>query len=238
VTFVLVHGGGFSSAAWDRLRPLLPGPAVAVDLPGRGARSDRELSDVTIQDCAEAVVEDMVEASVTDAVLVGHSLAGVTVPQVLALAPDRVRAAVLVSAIVPDHGGTVMATMDPETRAAVLTALAAGTYRPGAGAGLEMLCNDLDEEQTRFVVESRCDDSARLLTDPVDLGGLQAPVPRWYVHLTRDRRVPPALQDQCNTRWHGKRVTLESGHMAMVADPQGLAELLGTIRADPDPAVS
>jgi hypothetical protein len=170
-----------------------------------------ELSTVTAQDCAGAVAADMVAADVWDAVLVGHSLAGVTVPRVLPLASERLRAAVLVSAIVPAHGEPVMTVMAPATRAAVDTALASGIYSPGSGVGLEMLCNDLD-------------------TEPTDLSGLAAPVPRWYVHLTLDHRVPPTLQDACYGHWGGERATLNTGHMAMLSDPRGLAEVLEAIR--------
>lgn len=239
MTYVLVHGGGFGSSAWERLLPFLPGRVLAVDLPGRGVRADVDLAGVTTQTCAEAVVADMVAEDVQDAVLVGHSLAGVTVPRIMALAPERLRAAVLVSAIVPRHGEPVMTTMDPATRAAVEPALTSGVYSPGAGAGLEMLCNDLDADQVEFVVQSRTNDSARLLSEPADLSGLTAPVPRWYVHLTLDQRVPPALQDACNVHWGGRRVTLDTGHMAMVADPRGLAEILEAIRRDPraDPSL-
>lgn len=233
MTFVLVHGGGFGSAAWDRLLPHLPGPVLTVDLPGRGRRADVPLPSVTPQDCARAVVEDLEAADVADAVLVGHSLGGVTVPRVLGLAPERLHAAVLLSAIVPAHGESVMTTMAPATRAAVEPALAAGVYSPGGGAGIEQLCNDLDEEQTAFVVASRCDDSVRLLTEPMDLSADAPEVPRWYVHLTRDERVPPSLQDECNARWGGRRVTLDTGHMAMVADPAGLAAVLEGIRERP-----
>jgi hypothetical protein len=91
----------------------------------------------------------------------------------------------------------------------------------------------LNEEQTEFVVNSRTHDSVRLLTEPNDLSGLGQPVPRWYVHLTLDERVPPTLQDECNARWGGERRTLATGHMAMVANPQGLAEILDAIRRDP-----
>ena len=38
---VLVHGGGFDSRCWDPLLPHLAGPAIAVDLPGRGVTPRR-----------------------------------------------------------------------------------------------------------------------------------------------------------------------------------------------------
>jgi pimeloyl-ACP methyl ester carboxylesterase len=231
--YVLVHGGGFGSACWDRLRPLLREPVLAVDLPGRGTRAGDDLRTVSTQDCAEAVAADIEAADLRDVVLVGHSLAGVVVPRVLALVPDRLRAAVLVAAIVPAEGETVMSTMAPATREAVGPAIADGLYRPGDGAGLEMLCHDLDEEQTAFVVRTRTDDSARLLTDPTDLSGLDTAVPRWWVRLTRDRRVPPDLQTAGNGRWRGTEVSLDTGHMAMVADPVGLAAILERIGREP-----
>jgi hypothetical protein len=124
-------------------------------------------------------------------------------------------------------------TMAPATRAAVAPTLDNGVYRPGAGAGLDQLCNDLNDEQTEFVIGSRTHDSVLLLTKPNDLAGLAQPVPRWYVHLTLDQRVPPALQEECNARWGGERRTLATGHMAMVANPQGLAEILNAIRHEP-----
>ena len=35
--FVLIHGGAHSSRCWEPTVPLLDGPVLAIDLPGRGA---------------------------------------------------------------------------------------------------------------------------------------------------------------------------------------------------------
>jgi pimeloyl-ACP methyl ester carboxylesterase len=38
---VLVHGGSFAASCWDLVVPLLDGPVLAVDLPGRGRTRPR-----------------------------------------------------------------------------------------------------------------------------------------------------------------------------------------------------
>jgi hypothetical protein len=69
---VLIHGGGFDSRCWDLLVPLLDAPALAVDLPGR-VRHPAPLSTVSLEACADAVVED-VDAAGYDDVVLGNDL--------------------------------------------------------------------------------------------------------------------------------------------------------------------
>src|ERR1700722_5961869 len=93
---VLVHGGGLAADSWDltvdAIRQLAPELAVlAVDLPGRRAKPG-DLHTLTVFDCVESVVDDIERAGLDDIVLVGHSLAGLTVPGVVTkLGSSRVR---------------------------------------------------------------------------------------------------------------------------------------------------
>ena len=116
MVYVLVHGGGFGASCWDLLTPHLAGPVVAVDLPGRGKRP-ADLSTVTIADFVAAVVDEIVGNDLHDVVLVGHSLAGVTLPGVVGAVPDRLRHVVFVSAAIPADGTRVLDTLDPGIRA-------------------------------------------------------------------------------------------------------------------------
>ena len=115
MSFVLIHGAGFGANCWDELIPHLDTEALAVDLPGRGTRADVSLRAITLADCAGAVREDVEAKDLRDVVLVGHSFAGVTVPRVLDLLPDRIRHVVLVSAVVPPDGSRVLDQVDPKT---------------------------------------------------------------------------------------------------------------------------
>ncbi len=89
-----------------------------------------------------------------------------------------------------------------------------------------MLCNDMDAEQTGWMIDQLVDDSAALLTESVDLSGLRADIPRTYVRLTKDACYPPELQERSAAVVGGDTVFLESGHMAMVTIPDQVAALL------------
>jgi pimeloyl-ACP methyl ester carboxylesterase len=223
---VLIHGGGYGAGCWDRLLPYLEGAVLAVDLPGRGARASVPLNAVTLESCATAVCEDILAAGLERVVLVGHSLAGVTVPRVVELIPERIRQIVLVSAVVPPHGTRVLDNIDPDVRVAVEAAIAGGVYAQTREAARQMLCNDLDEEQAEWALDGLVDDAAALLSEPVDLTGYTRGVPTTYVRLDLDMTLPPQIQEQAQARANASAVHLRAGHMAMVSQPARLAELL------------
>jgi pimeloyl-ACP methyl ester carboxylesterase len=208
---------------------------LAVDLPGRGARADVDLSTVTLDDCGKAVAADILERDLTDIVLVGHSFGGVTVPRVMSLAPERIRHVVLLSAVVPEDGTRVLDQIDPEVRDAVEACIAGGVYTVGIDAARVMLCNDADADQSAFVLDSLVDDAAALLTETVDLSGYRLPIPRTYVHLTDDQCYPPELQARSRDRTNAEAVTLQAGHMAMVTIPDQVAAILNRLHGAPAP---
>src|SRR6202046_4578640 len=93
---VLVHGGEHAGACWDlvlaELRCRAPElRALAAGRPGHG-RKPGDLATVTIGEWVDSVVADIEEAGLGDIVIVGHSMAGVTVPGVVTkLGSARVR---------------------------------------------------------------------------------------------------------------------------------------------------
>jgi pimeloyl-ACP methyl ester carboxylesterase len=217
------------ASSWDRVVPLLDGQVIAVDLPGRGSRGGTELAKVSIDDCADAVVDDLLAADIRDVLLVGHSLAGVTLPRVVARVRDRIRRVVFVSAIIPPQGISVFDNIDPSIKDDVAASLRGGIYRQVPESARPWLCNDLDERDTEWVIDHMVDDAAGLLQEPVDLSGL-GDIPRTYVHLTGDMTVPPELQAKCVAAiGPADEVDLDAGHMAMVGQAHRLAELLNQL---------
>jgi pimeloyl-ACP methyl ester carboxylesterase len=229
VSFVLIHGAGFGADCWDELIPHLCAGALAVDLPGRGIRSDADLRAVKLADCADAVRADMEERDLHDVILVGHSFAGVTIPRVLDLAPGRIRHVVLVSAVIPPDGTRVLDQIEPGVRTAVEESIAGGIYSQTRAAAAAMLCNDMDEATAARTLDRLVDDSAALLGEHVDVSGYTRPVPRTYVRLTRDQCYPEELQQRSIALTRADVASLETGHMAMISAPKDLAALLNAI---------
>lgn len=223
---VLVHGGGFDSRCWDLLLPHLAPPAIAVDLPGRGRRPG-PLDSVTFADCARAIVEDVDAAGFEEVVLVGHSLAGCTLPRAMALLGDRVRHAVFVACIVPKDGNGTMDELAPDVRAHVESARAQRRQTMDTTQAKALFGNDLDDEQFAWCLERMVPEAVGLTTEPVDLSGLRSAVPRTWVRTTQDAIQPPELQQRFASNvgecWI---IDLDAGHMCMISQPKALAGIL------------
>jgi pimeloyl-ACP methyl ester carboxylesterase len=228
--YVLVHGAGMGASCWDRLIPHLDAPAVAIDLPGRGSRSNVPIESVTLEDCADALRETLRDVESDDIVMVAHSFAGVTVPRVMAEFAPRLRHVAFLSAVVPPDGTSVLDQIDPSVREAVRASITGGIYSQERQGAQMMLCNDLDPEATEWTLDQVVDDSAALLTETVDLAGLTADVPRTYIRLTKDACYPPELQERSVSIVGGDVAYLNTGHMAMVAAPERLAQTLRELR--------
>ena len=229
MSFVLVHGAGMGASCWAPLLPLLEGDTLAIDLPGRGRRHSVDPRSVTLDDCAAAVIGDVEAANLEDVVLVAHSFAGVTAPRVMQALAHRLRHVVFLSAVVPPDGTRVIDQIDPDVRAAVESSIEDGVYRQDPMGAAAMLCNDMDAEQTDWMIAQLVDDCGALLTESVDLSGLRADIPRTYVRLTKDTCYPPELQERSAALVGGDTAFLESGHMAMVTIPDRVAALLNGV---------
>lgn len=235
--FLLVHGGATTGRFWDRLVPELNAPTLAVDLPGRGDKP-ADLADLTLDQCAESVLEDVDATRVDDVVIVAHSSGALVVPRVVAGLPGRVRYVLLSAGSVPPEGGTGLDCMKASHRQRIEAALAwAGEHgevitTPGAPD---------DPELMREAYGERLDDTTlAYVTDPVrsvpdSLNVYYQPV--WwepvrgvsitYVKNARDRPVPPDLQDEMAGRLvDAEVVTLDCGHIPAITRPAELAGLL------------
>lgn len=232
MAFVLVHGSGFTASCWDDVVPLLDPPVLAVDLPGRG-QHPYPLEQITTAVLADAVAAEITAHDLRDVVLVGHSLAGITLPGVVERVPDRVRQVVFVAAAVPPDGQRVADTLDPPARALVeeLAAQPPAPMEPAMARAL--FCADMDQVLTERTLSLMVTEAPQLYVEHVRLAGLEAPVRRAWVRLGQDIVIPPDLQDHAMQRLGTTVHPLEAGHMAMLTHPRELAAILTEIARTP-----
>jgi len=226
MTFVLIHGGAHGAWCWQPLLEHLDRASVALDLPGRAGRPG-DLDRLRIGDFAAAAARDLASAGLSRVVLVGHSMAGLTIPPLLELVPERIASVVFVSCVLPRDGQTLFDAMGlPESDRPRSPADALDPERVR-----EMFCNDMDAAQTRFVLERLCPESVAVMNEPARSAGLRAPVPRCYVKLLRDQALPPPLQDEfIRNAGPGCAVhELDAGHNAMISRPRELAAILNRV---------
>jgi pimeloyl-ACP methyl ester carboxylesterase len=225
-TFALVHGAWHGAWCWERLTPELEARGhrvVAPDLPCE----DPSATFPTYAD----VVLDALETAEEDVVLVGHSLAGNTIPLVADRRP--VSRLVYLCALVPIPGRSFVEQTKEERDA----------FIPGYQAGL--IADDqgrstwIDEEIARHTFFGDCDErDARAAfqrlrpqaTAPYDV---PCPIdafpatPRTYVVCTEDRIVNPDWSRRvARERLDAELVELPGSHSPFLSRPVALAEVL------------
>jgi pimeloyl-ACP methyl ester carboxylesterase len=231
---VLIHGGAHAADSWEPTVAELARQApelrvLAVDLPGRGSKP-ANLATVTIADYVDSVVADVEDAGLGDVVVVGHSLAGLTAPGVVArLGAPRVREMILVAAFIPPQGASVAATLRGPL---VPLARAAGwipkSFPMPVAAARFAFCNGMSRDQRKFALSRLCLESTKVIVEPVDRRDLPDEVPRTWILTLRDRALSARQQHRCMTALGGVDavVCVDSCHDVMISEPRRLAEIL------------
>ena len=220
-TFVLVHGAWHGAWCWERLVPLLEArghTAIAVDLP----------SDDPGAGLAEyaAAVEAAVPGD--DSVLVGHSVAGLVLPQVR----TPVRHAVLLCAMVAAPGESMRElTAREPVFAAEWPDLAARQITPGddssawpPDAATEVFYHDCPPELAARAAARLRPQFWRFQKEPV--AALPAGIPVTSVLCREDRVINPDWSRTVPERTGGTSVELDGGHSPQLARPAEVAEVL------------
>lgn len=219
--FVLVHGGAHAGWCWDRVLPHLREDSrvagvIAVDLCGHGSRlGDLPQDEIAISHYVDSVVDDIEAAALTDVVLVGHSLAGISIPLVAARLSNRISRLVYLSTTNPAIGCCVNDSMahplSPISRGIDLT---------------QAFCSDLDEETADWLVGNLGPQPPGVLSQPVERVAGPREIPSTYVLLEKDEVLPPDLQlEQAETLGVDEIVRFEAGHSAFASRPADLAGL-------------
>ncbi|WP_379587370.1 alpha/beta fold hydrolase [Pseudonocardia hispaniensis] len=229
---VLVHGAWHDASCWSAVESELAArgqPSLAVDLPAQDP-------DLGAADYADAVISALGPEPTGPLVLVGHSLGGLTVPVVAQrLGPERVRALVLVGALVPRPGLSYVDQLraDPSMMA------------PGFGAGQQRH----EDGTTSWPRDVALTDLYRGVADEVSaaqveravsamrrqgwkIGREPTPLTAWpavrtvSVICSHDQVVSPDWSRRTARDIGAEVVDLPGGHFPILTRPAELADIL------------
>lgn len=232
--FVFVHGGQHTKRCWqptiDAMLALAPQTqALAVNLPGHGDEQG-DLAQLSIGQCVQSVLDKIAAYDAPKLILVGHSMAGITLPGVAAaLGPDRVAHMVYLACCIPPQGQRVIDTLHfPMNIVAGLAAKFSKVSKPlPRWFASWLFVNGGSAEHKRFTHSCLCDESPKVTLERVDRRDYPSVPTTWILPL-RDRAVNPAAQRgfMANLGRVDNVLEIDACHNAMITEPDTIAQWL------------
>lgn len=214
---VLVHGAYADGSSWSKVISLLQAKGyhvVSVQNPTTSLADD------------VAATERVINQQTRPVVLVGHSWAGVVITQ--AGNNTKVKALVYVSGSAPDSGQSL------------IDAAAAAPPAPGASAGIkdengfltlpdaavrQYFAQDLSYSDQGIIAATQTPWAIGCLSDKVTHAAWRDK-PSWWVIGEFDYMIAPQLQAKLAANIRAKVTKLRTGHLAMLADPKAVTEVI------------
>ncbi|HKW84684.1 MAG TPA: alpha/beta hydrolase family protein [Burkholderiaceae bacterium] len=234
--FVLVHGAWHGAWCWRRIvTPLWAAGhrAFAVTLTGSGERAHLLAPAISLQTHIADVANVIDAEELHDAILVGHSYAGMVITGVADRLADRLRHLVYLDAVVPHPGESWSSSHSEETRSQRRKAIAAtGTIPAPDPAVFGLSGADHDWVARHQTPHPGGVYDEALHFDPERLAALA----KTFVDCTE-----PALATIAGSRIRvrsepGWRVVeIATGHDAMVSAPRELLDVLLQLAREPAP---
>lgn len=233
-TFVLVHGAWQSAGTWDRVVPLLVERGHKVVTPvlrGLGTDQQRLSSDITLGQHIDDVAGHLSRLE-DDAILVGHSYAGMIVSGAVEANPGKVRALVFLDAFIPEDKQCVLDLLPGEIGEyfrKVAREHGGGWRLPGGEGQLDLW--GLKPGGARDFVRARlCDFSLRCFEEPIRLPqNCKATMPAIFVSSVAEgypgrRFFEPFATKARALGW--QVFELEAGHDCHVEKADEVVEIL------------
>ena len=232
-TFALVHGAWHGAWCWEPLIPLLEAlghRALAMDLP---------CEDRTAGAQRYAEVVDRAIPPTGDLVLVGHSLAGLTVPLVAARRP--VARLVFLCAHVPEFGRSLaeQVAAEPELNHPVFRSHPGRVTDPDGTvtirdetAARDIFFHDCTPDDVRWAFARLRPQAAAPRREPCPLAEWP-PGKRAYILCRQDQAIAPAWSRRvARERLGVEPIELDGSHSPFIAQPSTLAGVLDRLARD------
>ena len=231
--FILVHGAGHGSWCWQKVIPFLEGlghSVLAVDLPGRKDKGQPGWG-LSLRDYVNDLA-DTVNNEEGKVVLVGHSLAGMSISAVAERLPHKIERLVYLTAWV-SMSGKSLAQLGRDNKGSDLhhatdVAWLKGLVTVNMKGFREVFCADCSDEDVAWAKNKLVPESLSTALGQVHLTVDRfGTVPTSYVRCANDRAVTLAKQQRMLESIGCKHViTLPSSHSPFLSMPEQLAHAL------------
>jgi pimeloyl-ACP methyl ester carboxylesterase len=230
---VLVHGAWSGAWAWDRMVPALAErgiESIAVELPGCGSSSTNgwRVSLAEYGDAVNAATEG------DPAILVGHSAGGFAITQAACAAPTPHVALIYLAAYLPADGERLArlarGDADSQIKKQIKVDPFRGVMRLMSEGLDEVLYHDYTGDDLEALLQRHTPEPLRPGLARAKLTPRFHDTPKYYIQCARDRALSLGYQEwMCSRYGITPSVVLDSGHMPILTDPNGLGEQLEAI---------
>jgi len=219
---VLVHGAWADGSSWSKVIPLLQAKGLNVS---------------AVQNPLTSIADDVaathriINAQDGPVLLAGHSYGGAVITE--AGNNPKVAGLVYVAAFAPDEGETLggLAGKFPVAPAfSEIHPIEDGFLLLTRKGILEDFAQDLSLSEQNVLFATQAATQAALLSTPIKTAAWHTK-PSWFVIASNDRSISPEQEISTAKRMGATTLTLPTSHVAMLAQPQKVADFIAQAAA-------
>ena len=228
---LLIHGGSHGAWCWDGVIAELAEQGWrghAPDLPGAGDDpTPRE--EVTLDLCVAAVSNYIQQHDLREFVLLGHSLAGILLPEVIAAQKENVRSAIYLAAFILNKGERGIDLVAPERRPDYYHLADASADRSlmlPYDVARPRFFNDLSEEAATAAYRKLTPQPLAPYLQPADHGANEFASISRYIICRDDHNLPYETCLHYAQKLGVEAEEIKAGHDVMLSQPEELTRLI------------
>lgn len=215
-TIIFVHGLWADGSSWHKVIPLL---------------LDKGFEVISVQNPTTTLEEDVAAANAAiertkgAVILVGHSWGGFVITE--AGVHPRVKGLVYVAAFAPDKGETVptLSANAAPTKLADFLKNTNGVLTVTKEGVAKAFSGDLTPDEQSLIYVTQQPASPKVFAGVGEHAAWRTK-PSWYVVASEDKTINPELEKWMAKRANAKTTILASSHVAMLAKPQEILEVI------------
>lgn len=229
--FLFIHGGSHGAWCWQDCIAVLEAAghrSAAIDLPGHGSDKTPRGS-VTARSYVEAVCERIEQYDGEPLTLVGHSLAGVILPEIICRHRQEVAEVIFLAAIVLKVGECALDHIPEDRRPSYFELAAASgdnTFLLDYEVAQRIFFGGLSESAARRYYQQLTPQPLAIYLERAKIDPLSIACPKQYIVCRDDRALGYEACLEFGVRLGGTVVEINAGHDVMLSEPAALARLL------------